>query len=373
MMATVMLVSCLAVNRVSVLHALPQNLEAEHIEEACPPCELLFSKLETTGRGKKLSQQVNVQQRGEPKSGTVIMYSWARAALIHACNYLKEHFGEGSCRFDTVKESDHDDDPLDRYPGCSIIFEPARGGRDSRCSCDTIDRVSIIVSMKDKHKLPVNDTCAFTHGLGIGIGKTRYEGNAMKPPCTFADGTEVKHREELWRCMHEANCDVTDDWVQMAIFRDPRPAVVSMFYHVELRGQIDLGDLDAFVAKQLPVVCQWLAARYILFTGIMADQSMEIWYNDAMADPVGWHYHWFSNVGLQLPFRVVQATAQAAAANDLGFGHTGFDLHPDEEARTAPGVRRFQDEVGPDLIATADDVLRTWLPPVLLERLGVLP
>lgn len=126
MMATVMLVSCLAVNRVSVLHALPQNLEAEHIEEACPPCELLFSKLETTGRGKKLSQQVNVQQRGEPKSGTVIMYSWARAALIHACNYLKEHFGEesyGFCRsFETYKG--HVTKPHDYHGASHTLHRP---------------------------------------------------------------------------------------------------------------------------------------------------------------------------------------------------------------------------------------------------------
>lgn len=89
-----LLVSCLAFNGVSSFRALPRNSETEHIQEACPPCEVLFSKLETTGGGQKLSQHVYAQERGEPKSGTGIMFFWARAALIHACNYLQENFGE---------------------------------------------------------------------------------------------------------------------------------------------------------------------------------------------------------------------------------------------------------------------------------------
>ncbi|CAN0509263.1 unnamed protein product, partial [Scytosiphon promiscuus] len=45
-----------------------------------------------------------------------------------------------------------------------------------------------------------------------------------KSACTFADGSKVENRDDLWRCMHTANCDITDDWIQMTIFRDPRPA-----------------------------------------------------------------------------------------------------------------------------------------------------
>ena len=221
--------------------------------------------------------------------------------------------------------------------------------------------------------LPVNDTCAFAHSGGTGVGEKQVEGYARDPPCTFADGTHVKNYDELWRCMHEADCDVTDEWTQMAIFRDPRTVVVSTFYFVEVHGEKDLGDLDAFVTRELPIVCQWLAVRYILFAGFLADRSTEFWYNDAMIDPVKWHYRWFHAVGMQLPFHVVEAIAQAATVDDLGFAHAGMDLHPGEEEKTEPGVRRFEDEVRPETFAIADDVLRTWLPPVLLERLGVLP
>lgn len=224
--------------------------------------------------------------------------------------------------------------------------------------------------MSFKHTLPVKDTCAFAHGGGIGLRK---DGKARKQPCTFADGTHVKNYDELWRCMREANCDITDSWIQMAVFRDPRPLVVSTFYHIQVHAGRDLGDLESFVLKELPIVCQWMAVRYILFTGILADQSMEIWYEDAMADPLGWHYKWFHSIGLQLPFQVVEAAAKAAAANDLGFGHKKIDVHPGEGPKNEPGVRRFEDEVRPEVLAVADDVLRTWLPPVLLERFGIVP
>ena len=89
-----LMISCLAVNGVSSLDTLRRQAAVEHIVGACPPCGLLFGKLERTCRGTKLSQYVKVQERGEPKSGTGIMYSWATAALMHACDYLQEMFGE---------------------------------------------------------------------------------------------------------------------------------------------------------------------------------------------------------------------------------------------------------------------------------------
>lgn len=69
-------------------------IEEDNIEEPCLPCEVLFSKLERTGVDGKLSQDVRVQERGEPKSGTGVSYFWAAAALTHACDYLQELFGE---------------------------------------------------------------------------------------------------------------------------------------------------------------------------------------------------------------------------------------------------------------------------------------
>lgn len=93
----VLLISCLAVDEASAFHTRPRFLDTENMEEACPPCELLFSRLERTVGGVKLSQSIHVQERGEPKSGTGILFFWATAALIHACNYLQEQFGEKAC------------------------------------------------------------------------------------------------------------------------------------------------------------------------------------------------------------------------------------------------------------------------------------
>lgn len=217
--------------------------------------------------------------------------------------------------------------------------------------------------MENKHELPVRRNCAFSHTRGI----------QMKSPCTFVDGTPVRTLDELWRCIHESNCDITDNWLQMGVYRDPRPAVVSTFYHLEVHSDMHLGNLDDYVIKELPIFCQWLAVRYILFSGILAAQSMVFWYNDVTGDPLEWHHNWFHAVGLQLPSHIVEATSKAAVADDLGFPHKYIDRHPGETNKTQPGARQFEDEVSPEILELADDVLRTWLPPVLLERFGVVP
>lgn len=252
---------------------------------------------------------------------------------------------------------------------CSCLLRSHTYPRDVVLLC----RVSIVVSKVHKHTLPVNSDCAFSHIGGIGFGKGELDEKPKESVCTFADGTPVNNHDDLWRCMHEANCTINDDWLQMAVFRDPRPAVVSTYYHLEVHGGLGNESLDAFVAKELPILCQWVAARYILFSGMLVDQSFEFWYSAANANPLSWHYQWFFAVGLQLPVHVVESTAQAAAADDLGFNHKEIDLHPGEEARAETSVRRFEDEVSPDIVKVADAVLRTWLPPVLLERLGVEP
>ena len=130
-------------------------------------------------------------------------------------------------------------------------------------------RVSIFISMTHKHTLPVTTTCAYSHGGGTSIGQHQVKGHARDQPCTFADGTPVNNRDDLWKCMHEANCDITDDWLQMGIYRDPRPAIVSTFYHEEVQKDLDLGNLDDFVIRELPIICQWLAVRYILFLSLI--------------------------------------------------------------------------------------------------------
>ena len=174
--------------------------------------------------------------------------------------------------------------------------------------------------------------------------------------------------------MHEAQCDITDDWLQMVVFRDPRPAVVSAYFHLRLNRNESLGTVEAFVARELPIMCQWLAVRSILFSGLPPHRSVQFWYDDVMSDPVGWHYSWFDAVGLQLPFRVVEATAKAASAGEFNFPHKRIDMRPDEDPATAgTGGRRFEDQVAPDVLEVADAVVRVWLPPVLLEKLGIAP
>lgn len=232
-------------------------------------------------------------------------------------------------------------------------------------------RVTIVLSKFHKHTLPVDPSCAYSHSDGMDL--VIVDEHLGKTACRFADGSNVENKDDLWRCMHEANCRINDDWLQMSVFRDPRPAVVSSYFHRQVQGSKHVGMLEDFIARELPILCQWLAIRYILFVGLIPTQSMSFWYNEAIADPLEWHYHWFSSIGLQLPPHFVLATANSAVADDLGFRHKDIDVHPGETPMTKPGIRRFEDEVSPAIVQVADAVLRVWLPPVLLERFGVAP
>ena len=136
---------------------------------------------------------------------------------------------------------------------------------------------------------------------------------------------------------------------------------------------MDLGNLEVFVGQQLPILCQWLSIRYFLFSGFLPRLSVEVWYDDALTDSLAWHYRWFDAIGLQLPSRAVEALAEAASANDLGFNNKYVDLHPGGAPRIGKSLRKFEDEVAPEVLEIVDEVLRVWLPPVLLEKLGVTP
>lgn len=93
-MVTVLLISCFAVYGVSSWQQTYRISEKGPVQEVCPPCELLFSKLNNVGGSGKLTQEVKVQVRGEPKSGTGFMYFWATATLLRTCRYLQDLFGE---------------------------------------------------------------------------------------------------------------------------------------------------------------------------------------------------------------------------------------------------------------------------------------
>lgn len=290
-------------------------------EMVCPPCDLLFSKLEPAGVEGKLVQHVKIQERGEPKSGTGFMFSWAGGTLIQTCRYLQSAFGEESCTVEVASAE------TNRHGGLGIsnrtlVFEPALGQHDARCSCDNVERVTIAISRHQKHMLPVSSNCMYSHPAGIdartllGPDGKQSDGYA----CTFKDGSAVVNHDDLWRCVHEAACPINDDWHQMAIFRDPRPVAVSAFYHLNRNRKLSFysGNVDDFVTVVLPTMTQWVAVRHILFEGILKGRSTAFWYDDALNNPRQWHDRWMQTIGVQLPSVVVQGMADAALTGDLG-------------------------------------------------------
>lgn len=96
-MKTMLLISSLSINGASSsLHH--RSVEVgDPAQDKCPPCELLFTKLQSGGRNGKLTQFVRVQERGEPKSGTGFMYFWATATFIRTCRYLQGLYGKQMC------------------------------------------------------------------------------------------------------------------------------------------------------------------------------------------------------------------------------------------------------------------------------------
>ena len=90
--------------------------------------------------------------------------------------------------------------------------------------------------------------------------------------------------------MIEADCDIVDDWLLMVVLRNPRTVVVSGYFNRKVHANDDespnLGMLGEFVKEELPLVCQWVAIRYILFSGLLLHQSTEFWYYDALSNPL---------------------------------------------------------------------------------------
>lgn len=63
-----------------------------------------------------------------------------------------------------------------------------------------ISRVEIHVSSENKHRLPVQRECRWSHNSGI---TRREEG------CLTVAGRPVQNFHDIWLCMVEANCDVS--------------------------------------------------------------------------------------------------------------------------------------------------------------------
>lgn len=201
----------------------------------------------------------------------------------------------------------------------------------------------------------------------------------------------MKGEADLWRCMHTAKCGITADHtrrLQMAVLRDPRAVAVSSYFHlnrlkqqqqqqqqmsVKQRSSSNSRPLDDFALAFLPTTCMWVTLRFLLFEGMLSRQSTVYWYEDALKDPLGWHRHFLEFVGLHLPETVVSEAARRSfrGGKIMNFPSKGIDAHVGGQEATPE--RSFRDELMPQTLLKMDQTMRTWLPPVLLTKLGVPP
>ena len=184
---------------------------------------------------------------------------------------------------------------------------------------------------------------------------------------------QPSNQAELWNCVKDLNCQFTDDRLQMAVFRDPRPMAVSAYFHMLREDPRVVRDMsvDAYVMTMLPEFCQWVSVRYLIFAELLRDNSTMFWYDEALEDPMLWQADFFDFVGLKLPNDVLWKAAEAAmrGGSIMGFPSKGIDKH--EGGAAVADVRSFRDELNSTTLANMDDVLRVWLPPTILRRIKV--
>lgn len=187
---------------------------------------------------------------------------------------------------------------------------------------------------------------------------------------------------DLWKCVEEAECSFNDDRLQMAVLRDPRAVAVSAYFQLLRQESPRISEereafksVDNFFQTHLHVICMWISIRYLLFTVYMADSSAVFWYDEAVADPVDWHRRYLAFVGIHLqPDQVVEMARRAGGGGSiLGYPSKGIDAHPGGVEGAATSTRTFRDELSAESLAMMDDVLRQWLPPVILARLDLAP
>lgn len=186
---------------------------------------------------------------------------------------------------------------------------------------------------------------------------------------------------DLWKCVEDADCSFDDDRLQMAVLRDPRAVTVSAYFQLlrQESPRIDeerqtFQSVDTFFQIHLKFVCMWISIRYLLFTVFMADRSAVFWYDEAVADPVDWHRRYLAFVGVHVPADEVVGMARSAGGGGsiLGYPSKGIDAHPGGVDEAATSARTFRDELSGESLAMMDDVLRQWLPPVILARLDLV-
>ena len=226
-------------------------------------------------------------------------------------------------------------------------------------------RVTINFSAVSKHELPVDrHNCPWAHP-----GGTVDPGTAV---CVPAHGASIPENwESLGECVITSRCPIVDDSLQMATLRDPREVTVSLFYfwvrHSPMRLE-RFRSMDHFFLETLPTLSKWLGVRFLLFVELIGDQSSVFWYDDATSNPAGWFSQFFSFAGLNTPPAVLDETIHAhdEGGFDLGFRVQRLDDHPNGTVS-----RSYKDEVSADIIEEIDDILRQWLPPAFLIRIGV--
>lgn len=227
-------------------------------------------------------------------------------------------------------------------------------------------RVIITILKGGKHTLPVGPDCKYSRRAGIAVEKEtvcKSEVSRGRP----------SNQPELWNCVKSSNCRFVDDRLQMAVFRDPRPLAVSSYFHLLREHPLVVKDMsvDTYVVAMLPVFCQWVSVRYLVFAELLRDASIIFWYDEALEDPVFWHVGFFEFVGLRIPDEVLRRAASVATRGGsmFGFPSKGKDRH-DGGAAVAP-TRSFRDEINSTTLSNMDDILRTWLPTVMLEKVNV--
>ncbi|CAM9983186.1 unnamed protein product [Ectocarpus sp. 12 AP-2014] len=316
-------------------------------------CEELFSKLQGTPDGR-LRQHSQLQLRGEPKSGTSFVYQWARRVLEHTCEHLQAMYGSESCRTENISEDGKH---------MAMIFEPSPTSTSlNLCACSSmLGRVEISVSTVGKHSLPVSDLCPWSHGYGIAR-----EGDG----CWSFHGQPVENEADVWTCMQETPCEMTDNRLQFVSIRDPRAVAVSTYFHHvhgnKPKNYLQLHpSLDETVLEILPQLCHLTTLRHIMFEGLLSDRSEMFWYEETVEDPFDWHYRWAAFAGLLLPRGWLDGMVAANQEN------THLNPHPGGAEQSAN--RTWRDEVSPGIRQEMDSILRKWLPGVLLARYEIPP
>lgn len=88
--------------------------------------------MQSNSNGQKI-QDVKVQERGEPKSGTSFSMEWAAETLYHTCDYLDGLYGNGSCQVSLMLDKS--------LRHITMVFNPRSGDQEDRtCECEEVKR-----------------------------------------------------------------------------------------------------------------------------------------------------------------------------------------------------------------------------------------